>query len=297
MRLLVTGTQGQVAVALAERAASHGITVIRVGRPNLDLADPASVLPALRRSSGDVIVNAAVYTAVDKAESEPALAHRINADGAGAVAAAAAALNVPVVHLSTDYVFAGTGERPYRETDGVGPIDAYGRSKRAGEEAVAAAHADHAVVRTAWVYSPFGQNFARTMLRLGRTRDEVAVVADQYGSPTSALDIADGVIRIARNLVEHPQDTSLRGVFHMVAQGFTNWAGFAAAIFGEAERLGASPVRVRPISTADYPTPARRPANSRLDGTKLADTHGVKLPPWEASLPVVVQRLITDLAH
>lgn len=293
MRLLVTGNQGQVATALAERATAQRVTVTRVGRPALDLADPGSVLPALMRLGGDAIINAAAYTVVDEAESDPDSAFRINADGARAVAAAAATMGLPLVHLSTDYVFDGASARSYRETDAVGPINVYGRSKLAGEEAVADMHGDHAVVRLAWVYSPFGHNFVRTMLRLGQSRDEVAVVADQFGSPTSALDIADGLIQIAHNLLRHPHDGALRDVFHMVAQGSTSWAGLAQAIFLEAARRGAPTVRVRPITTADYPTAARRPANSSLDSSKLTAVHGVKLPPWPASVPEVVRRLLT----
>lgn len=231
MRLLVTGTEGQVARALAERA-GPGLEVIRLGRPQLELAAPVDLAGLFARHAPDVVVSAAAYTAVDRAESEPDLAFAINASGAGAVADAARALGVPVVHLSTDYVFDGSGSRGLLETDPTGPIGVYGASKLAGEAAVAAANADHAILRTAWVYAPFGGNFVRTMLRLAGTRDEVRVVADQHGTPTSALDIAAAVEQVARNLAGRPADAALRGTFHLTAAGGpTDWAAFATEIF------------------------------------------------------------------
>lgn len=294
MRVLVTGREGQVARALAERSAAAGVTLVMLGRPELDLERPESVDPALAAAQPDVVVNAAAFTAVDLAESGEATAFAVNAAGAGAVAAAARGLGIPVIQISTDYVFDGALERPYREDDPTGPVSAYGRSKLAGEQAVAGATPDHAILRTAWVYSPFGKNFVRTMLRLGAQRDEVGVVADQFGSPTSALDIADAVLAVARNLVSRPGDASLRGVFHMVAQGEASWAQFAEAVFTEAAAAGRAPVAVKRIATADYPTPARRPANSRLDSGKLTSAHGVSLPPWRGSLALCVARLLAD---
>ena len=293
LRIAVTGWTGQVVCAMLERV-PVGVEVIAIRRPELDLAVPRTVAPALRAARPDVIVNAAAYTAVDQAESEPDIAMRVNGEAAGEAARAAAALGIPVIQLSTDYVFAGTLERPYREDDATGPISAYGASKLAGEQAVAAATANHAILRTAWIYSPFGKNFVKTMLRLAETRDELGVVADQAGCPTSALDIADAVFAVARNLTGRTDDASLRGVFHMSATGEAVWADVAEAIFAERERLGGKPVRVKRITTADYPTPARRPANSRLDCGKLALAHGVKLPEWQASLRSCVARLLQD---
>ncbi|MDP3319328.1 MAG: dTDP-4-dehydrorhamnose reductase [Bosea sp. (in: a-proteobacteria)] len=292
MRVVVTGREGQVARALAERAAAAGATVIAVGRPELDLERPQTIAPALAVARPDIVINAAAHTAVDLAESEEARAFAINAIGAGAVATAAAALGVPVIQISTDYVFEGAAPRPYGEADATGPVSAYGRSKLAGEQAVAAATPDHVILRTAWVYAPFGRNFVRTMLRLGEEREEVSVVSDQIGCPTSALDIADGALAVARNLLQAPTQPALRGLFHMAARGETDWAGFAQAIFAEAEAFGRRPVTVRRIATRDYPTPARRPANSRLDGTKLETEHGVRLPPWQGSLATCVARLL-----
>ncbi len=196
MRIAVTGATGQVATSLVERA-GPGVEIVALGRPAFDLTDRAAVLAGLEAARPDVIVNAAAYTAVDKAEAEDALALRVNGEGAGHVAEAAARLGVPLLHLSTDYVFDGALDRPYREDDPTGPTGAYGRSKLAGEKEVAAACENSVILRTAWVYSPFGVNFVRTMLRLGESREEVGVVADQRGNPTSALDIADGLITIA----------------------------------------------------------------------------------------------------
>ena len=292
MRLIVTGNEGQVAASLKERGAALGVEIVCLGRPRLDLANAESIRNALADIRADAVVNAAAYTAVDKAESEEDLSMAVNGAGAGAVAEEAAWLGIPVLHLSTDYVFPGDGDRPYREDDPTGPLSAYGRTKLAGELAVAAAGPKHAILRTAWVYSPFGANFVKTMLRLGATRDELGVVADHLGSPTRALDIADAVIAIARRWRETPHDPALAGVFHMTGSGEASWADFAEAIFAEAEAHGRKPVKVRRIATADYPTPARRPANSRLDNSKLERVYGVALPDWRVSLKSTIARLL-----
>jgi dTDP-4-dehydrorhamnose reductase len=292
MRIVVTGKHGQVVSALIERGAGKA-EIIPIGRPEFDLADPEGVAEILKTARPDVVVNAAAYTMVDRAEQEAEIAERVNAAGAGAVAEAAARLGAPVIHLSTDYVFDGGLSRPYREDDPTGPTGAYGRSKLEGEKRVARHSDNHVILRTAWVYSPFGANFVRTMLRLGETRSELGVVADQRGNPTSALDIADGVLAIAARVATDPAP-QLRGVFHMTGAGDATWASFAEAIFERAERHGRPHVSVKHISTADYPTPAKRPANSRLDNSKLHQTHGVALPDWRASLADCVDRL---LAH
>jgi len=291
MRIVVTGVNGQIATSLIERGRGRA-DIIALGRPRLDLTNRESVLRAIEASPCDIIVNAAAYTAVDKAEQEPGEATRINADGAAHVAEAAAIAGVPLLQLSTDYVFNGAGERPYRETDPTDPTSAYGRSKLAGESRVHAAQPNCAILRTAWVYSPFGANFVRTMLRLGETREEVSVVADQHGNPTYALDIADALLAIAARLAEDAS-SDLRGVFHMTGQGEATWADVAEATFAAAERHGHKPVRVRRIGTLDYPTPAKRPANSRLDNDKLSRTYGVVLPEWRRSLSDCVDRLLS----
>jgi len=277
--------------SLIERAAAHDVEIQAIGRPDLDLSDPDSIERCLDAARADVVVNAAAYTAVDKAESEEELVTQINGAGAGLVAAAARRQGAPVIHISTDYVFDGTFDRPYDETDPPAPVGAYGRSKLAGEFAVAAANPEHVILRTAWVYSPFGGNFVKTMLRLGETRGQLNVVADQRGGPTSALDIADAVIAVAKGLIDRP---GRFGIFHMTGAGEASWAEFAAAIFAEAEAHGRKPVEVVPITTAQYPTPARRPANSRLNGAKLRETYGVELPHWRASLKSCVARLLAS---
>jgi len=296
LRIVVTGGPGQLVLSLIERGTarqSEHFEVAAVGPPELDLATPDddTVLAALAAARPDVIVNAAAHTAVDKAESERDLAFAINAEGAGAVARAAARLGVPLVHVSTDYVFSGDKAAPYREDDMPAPTGIYGASKLAGEQAVLASGADAAILRTAWVYSPFGANFVKTMLRLAETRDDLAVVADQRGNPTSALDLADAVLTVAVHLrADAAQD--LRGVFHATGSGEASWAEFATAIFAASAADGGPSARVKAITTAEYPTPARRPANSRLDCALLAHRHGVRLPDWRESTAAVVARLV-----
>jgi dTDP-4-dehydrorhamnose reductase len=292
MRLVVTGRAGQLAQSLMERGQGAGVEIICLARPEVDLLEPDLIAHAIDNARGDLVINAAAYTAVDRAESEPALALRVNGEGARAVAAAAAKTGCPVVQISTDYVFDGALDRPYREEDATAPVSAYGRSKLAGEHGTAEANPRHVIARTAWVYSPFGQNFLKTMLRLGLTRQEVGVVADQWGSPTSALDIADALIAMARKIVAEPENKSLFGVFHVTGSNHTTWAGFAAAIFAQAAALGRPPVKALPIATAEYPTPAARPANSRLDVGKLHRVFGVALPDWRGSAQDCVKRLL-----
>jgi len=291
MRIAVTGKQGQVVSALLERGPVSGVEIVAVGRPELDLVDRASIRAVLSQIKPDVIVSAAAYTAVDKAESEEELAFVVNAEGPTAIAEVAKELGVPIVLLSTDYVFSGNKPGRYVETDTTGPVSAYGRSKLAGEEGVAAANPNHVILRTAWVYSPFGANFLKTMLRLAETRDALNVVADQHGTPTSALDIADAVIAIATRLCAD-SDPKLRGVFHMTGSGEGTWADFAEAIFAGLQVKRGKVVSVRRITTADYPTPAARPANSRLSNDKLKQVYGIVLPDWRQSTRVVLDRLL-----
>lgn len=291
MRIAVTGRTGQVAQALLERGPAAGVEVIAVGRPKLDLANVDTVEPALRAAAPDVIISAAAYTAVDAAESEPQMAHAVNGRGASAVARAAATLGIPVVHLSTDYVFSGNIDRPYREDDETGPVGVYGRSKLAGEIAVAAATPNHVILRTAWIYSPFGANFVRTMLRLAETRDVVGVVADQRGSPTSAHDIADAIVRVSVNLMAQP-DAGLLGIFHLAGRGEATWADLAEFVFTSSRAHGGPSARVERIATSTYSTAAKRPSNSRLDCGKLRAVHGVTMPDWRVSVAACVGRLV-----
>lgn len=291
IRIAVTGRHGQLARALTEAGPQLGVTVLPLGRPELDLAAPETIGAALSAAVPHVVVNAAAYTAVDQAEQEPERANAINATGAGAVAAAAQTLGVPVIHLSTDYVFDGLKGGPYHEGDEVAPAGVYGASKLAGERAVAALASDHVILRTAWVYAPYGKNFVRTMLGLAQTRDEVRVVSDQLGCPTYAPDIATAVIAVARDLVSKPDDPRLRGVFNLAGGGETTWANFAAAIFSFLAGKGMRTPMLTPIASADYPTAARRPANSRLDCGKLERVYGIKLPAWRSSLVNCLERL------
>ena len=295
MRIAVTGKQGQIAQAMTKQASRLGVEVITVGRPEMDLTDEASVLRTLLATKPDAIVSAAAYTAVDKAESEPELAFAINAAGAGIVARAAGLLGVPVLHLSTDYVFDGGKNAAYIEDDPTGPLSVYGASKLEGERQVAAATENHVILRTAWVYSANGANFLKTMLRLAENREKVSVVADQFGRPTAAHDIADALVRIALRMASDP-DPRLRGIFHLAAEGDASWADFAGEIFKGLEQRTGKSVTIRPISTADYPTPARRPRNSRLSTDKLTATYDIRLPQWRASASDVLDRLIGE-AH
>ncbi|RAH96517.1 dTDP-4-dehydrorhamnose reductase [Acuticoccus sediminis] len=282
MKVLVIGHSGQVARALVERA--DGDTVTALGRPEIDLAAPDTLARAFDAATPDVVVNAAAYTAVDAAESDEDAARALNATGPGRLAERCAADGVPLIHISTDYVFDGTLDRPYREDDPIAPQSAYGRTKAEGEAAVRAAGGRTLVARTAWVYSPFGKNFVKTMLRVGAERDTLTVVADQHGNPTSALDIADALLALARQSAAWPDGGE---IVHVAGRGDTTWCDFARAIVASLPE----PPTVKAITTADYPTPATRPANSRLDGTRLAERYGIAMPHWTQSLDVVLARL------
>jgi len=289
--MVVTGRQGQIVRSLLERA-STGLDIVSLGRPELDLTAPAdAIASAIEDARPDVLVSAAAYTQVDKAESEPDLAFAVNGRGPRALARAARGLGIPLVHLSTDYVFDGSKPEPYIEEDETRPTGVYGTSKLAGERAVLEEHSNSAVLRTAWVYSPFGTNFVKTMIRLAGDHQEVSVVADQRGNPTSAVDIAHGIVRVATNLAAG-NDPEQRGIFHMTASGEASWAEFAEAIFGASAEAGGPIATVRQIATADYPTAARRPANSRLDSGKLRRIHGVSLPDWRPSMKEVVNAIV-----
>ena len=278
LRLLVFGRTGQVATELG-RLAGPDLAVETLSRDDADLADPAACAARIRETAADVVVNAAAYTAVDKAESEEPLAHAVNAAAPGAMAEAAAARGLPFLHVSTDYVFDGSGTRPWREDDAVAPLGAYGRTKLAGERAVAAAGGPHAVLRTAWVFSPHGANFVKSMLRHGAARDRLTVVDDQYGGPTPADSIAEALVAIARAFAA---GRGASGVFHFAGAPAVTWCGFAREVFARAG--WARPVEVAAIATADWPTPARRPVNSRLDCSRIADAYGLGQPDWRAGL-------------
>jgi len=291
VKILVTGRKGQVARSLAGRGATHEL--IFAGRPELDLAEPASIERTVAAVAPDLIVSAAAYTAVDKAEDEPELVMKVNGEAPGVLARAAARIGAPVIHLSTDYVFDGSLDRPWREDDPVAPLGVYGATKLAGEEAVAASGARFAILRTAWVYSPFGQNFVKTMLRLAESRPTVSVVSDQMGCPTSAFDIAEAVLAIAAAWQTDPQ-SGVDAIYHFAGVDEASWADFAKAIFAESARLGGPTAEVTGIPTSAYPTQARRPANSRLDSTKFTQLFGYRAKPLAAALQEVLRPLIAE---
>jgi len=282
VKLAVFGTNGQLATELRRRA-PEGVAVTALGREAADFGDPGAVRAAAASLSADAIVNAVAYTAVDRAETEEALATVVNGTSAGVLAEVAAERGIPLVHVSTDYVFDGSGDRPWRPEDPTDPLGAYGRSKLAGEEAVRAAGGAHVILRTAWVFSAHGGNFVKTMLRIGAEREEVGVVADQFGAPTPAADIADACVALARALA----DGADGGTHHFSGAPDTTWAGFACEIFS---RSGLN-ARVKSISTPEFPAPARRPANSRLDCTTLTEAYGIERPDWRAGLDDVLKEL------
>ena len=290
-KILVAGVTGQVARSLALAKAPAGMTVINAGRPELDLLDGDTVREAIERHKPDIVVNAAAYTAVDQAESDEDAAFALNAAGPGRLAAVSAERAIPIIHISTDYVFDGTKNAPYAETDPVAPLGVYGRSKLAGEEEVAAANPAHFILRTAWVYSPFGKNFVKTMLRVGAGRDELNVVDDQRGNPTSALDIAQGILTASTKVLSG-DPAAAPGVYHMSGTGEATWADFASFIFECSHAIGGPSAAVNRITSAEFPTPVKRPANSRLDCQKFAEAFDVRLPDWRDSARECVETLI-----
>ncbi len=296
MRMLLTAGRGQLGFELARSLAVLGeLTVL--DRDSLDLADEPAVRGALQRWRPDVIVNAAAYTAVDRAESEPGIAQAVNTRGPALLAEAAAASGALVVHYSTDYVFDGAKPNAYVESDTPNPLNVYGSTKWQGERAVAAATPRHLILRTSWVFGAQGANFAKTMLRLATERTELNVVADQHGTPTSAALIADATAHLVHRYQREGRGEPRFpfGTYHLVASGATTWYDYARFVVGEAGKLGrsfrAGPEAIRPITTAEYPTPARRPANSRLANARFVETFGLTLPPWQDGVLHVLKQL------
>ncbi|MEQ1710240.1 MAG: dTDP-4-dehydrorhamnose reductase [Hyphomicrobium sp.] len=288
--IAILGSSGQVARALVREASARGVHATAGGRPRVDVADYHSVATFLYETQPRVVINAAAYTAVDKAESEPGEAFRINAEAPARLAALCAAARVPLIHISTDYVFDGQQTRPYVESDPMHPLGVYGASKAAGEDAVRTGCAEHIILRTSWVYSGEGHNFLRTMLRLGAEREIISVVDDQHGAPTSADDLAGAILTIAAAIEQAPPD-ALWGTFHLTGAGETTWYGFAVEIFRLAAASGSTTPRLVPIPTREYPTPALRPASSRLDNGKIGRTFGIALPSWQQSLAGMMARI------
>jgi dTDP-4-dehydrorhamnose reductase len=286
LRILLTGVNGQVGWELQRTLAPLG-DVIAADRSFLDLADTPGIRSRVEAIAPDLIVNPAAYTAVDKAESEPELAHAINATAPGELAAC----GIPLVHFSTDYVFDGKKPGAYAEDDTPNPLGVYGATKLAGEQAVQGAAVPHLILRTSWVYSRRGRNFLLTMQRLARERDSLAVVDDQFGAPTWSRLIAEATALVIARWLNHPNQTASSGIYHLTCGGRTSWHDFTAAILAHMAADGDEKLaRLNPIPTSGYPTPAARPANSQLDSGKLAAAFGVRLPDWQIALALCLER-------
>lgn len=285
-RILVTGRGGQLATGLEAALPTQGFEAILVGQPEFEFDWPDTVVAAFAAARPDAVVNCAAWTAVDAAEDDEAAAFRANAQGPALLARLCEAARVPLVQVSTDYVFDGLQGAPYTEADAPNPLGAYGRTKLAGEWAALAGAERVAIIRTAWVFSPIGRNFVRTMLAAGAARPELKVVADQIGNPTAAPDLADAIGAVLARLRDGGWQAAHRGVFHAVGSGEASWHGLAEAVFA-----GRPGPRILPIATADWPTRAVRPADARLDCGKLARVFSVALPPWEAGLARVLRAL------
>lgn len=284
--VLVIGKTGQLARELA--LADTPLTLEFLGRDTLDLARPAEAAEVVRARRPTLVLIAAAYTAVDRAEAEEETARLVNAESPGAIARACVETGAGLLHVSTDYVFDGSKPEPYVEDDPIAPASAYGRTKAEGEAAIRASGARAAIVRTSWVYSPFGANFVKTMLRLAESRDEVGVVADQLGRPTAAADLAAALLELGSRMAA--RDVTAEGLFHYSGAGDATWADFAEAIFASSARRGGKTAAVRRITTAEFPTPARRPANSRLDTARIEGL-GVRPRPWREALEICLDRL------
>jgi dTDP-4-dehydrorhamnose reductase len=293
MRVLVTGGQGQVASAVA--GAADGIEFHRVGRPDFDFDRPGTLAAVLDAVAPAMVVNAAAFTAVDAAESEPNAAWRANAEGPARLAALAAERRLPLIHLSTDYVFDGRKGAPYVETDPVAPLGVYGASKLAGEQAVLAAGGPAMVLRTSWVYAARGRNFVRTMLETARTRPLLRVVADQKGCPTAAPDLGAAIRAVIAAIRRAGWQDRFAGIFHVAGTGWTTWHGFAVAVFEVAASHAMPSPGIAPIATSEWVTAARRPPDSRLDSARFAATFGHRLPPWRESLGAIVPDIMREL--
>jgi dTDP-4-dehydrorhamnose reductase len=287
--ILLFGANGQLGQELSRTCAERGVALAALSRAQADIADADAVHGAIAAHRPALVVNAAAYTKVDLAESEVEAARQGNEIGPKLLAQSCAAASLPLVHVSTDYVFDGTKSGAYVETDPVAPTGSYGRSKAAGEEAVRAAHPRHVILRTAWVYGEFGNNFLKTMLRLAATRDELRVVADQRGCPTATDDLAAAILTIAPRLTA---GEDVWGTYHFAGTGATTWHGFASRIVAAQAPLTGRAPRVTPITTADYPTPARRPANSELDSEKFARAFGFRAQRWEEQTDRITRALI-----
>jgi len=289
MRVLVLGTPGQLGHELMRAAWPEGLDVVGVGYPDFDVGVEADVRRVMAEHAPDLAVNATAYTAVDKAEGDRDAAFAINRDGPLHLARDCARRGIPLIHVSTDYVFDGTKDSPYVEDDPINPLNVYGESKAAGERAVRETWERHVTLRSTWVYAAHGANFVKTMLRLGAEREEMSVVADQFGAPTAAAALAAAIVAITPRIIDRTD--APWGTYHFTNAGVTTWHGLAERIFQRLERQTGRRPRLRAIAAADYPTPTKRPSNSRLDCSKIRATFGVATPPWEESLERVLDEL------
>jgi dTDP-4-dehydrorhamnose reductase len=296
MRVLVIGRTGQISTELLARLPAAGHVALGLEPPDFDLTDAEQIARAFAEFQPDAVVNAAAYTAVDKAEDDQALAFAVNEAGPRLLGEAAARAGIPVVHYSTDYVFDGSKDAPYTERDAPNPVGAYGASKLAGELLLHDAQPRSVTLRTAWVCSPFGANFVKTMLRFGKERPEMRVVADQHGAPTFAADLAAAAVALLPRLVEAKAGDPVFGITHLTGAPYTTWHGFAEAIFASAARRGQPAPRLHAITTDEYPTKARRPANSRLDCTRAATVLGIPPADWREGLERCLDQLMKDPA-
>ena len=292
MDILLTGGSGQVGRAILRSAAPTGWRFHAPGRDGLDLEDVSSLNMVLASRPWGAVINCGAYTAVDRAESEAGRCWAINATAPSVLALWCAEKAIPLIHLSSDYVYGGDKSSPYVEADRLAPLSVYGASKAAGDLAVTTAGGRFVILRTSWVVSATGANFVKTMLRLARERSELKVVNDQFGAPTSADDLAAAILRVLQQCAQSPSVAT--GVYHAVSEGVTTWFGLAEAVFAVARRRGLKTPRLMPISSAEYPTPARRPSNSRLDGAKLARDYGIKFQDWRSAVEPIVETLIAD---
>ena len=283
MKILVTGKNGQVAQSMLH-STQDGVEIVALGRPELDITDKTSIAKAVQVYKPDIVVNAAAYTAVDKAETEIQEAFAVNRDGAKNVAEVAHDNSLPIIHISTDYVFNGQNENGYKEDDAPGPLNVYGLSKLEGEWSVMEANPNHIILRTAWVYSRFGNNFVKTMIRLAQTHDEINVVCDQWGTPTSADFIADNIIAISKQVTGKIPPQNWRGIFHLVPDGKTNWADFARQIFCDYKYPACQVPNIKNINSNQYPAKARRPTYSLLDNSLVKKCFLVNLETWKEEL-------------
>jgi len=293
MKFLIIGAKGQLGSEVCHRCKERGFDAAALDLPEFDITSFSLVRKEVMRPGVSLVINAAAYTAVDQAESEPAMAFAVNRDGPAHLAASCAEAGIPLIHTSTDYVFDGSKRGPYLETDSVSPLGVYGRSKSAGEEEVRKGLHEHIILRTAWLYGLHGNNFVKTMLRLGKEKEVIGVVSDQYGCPTNAADLADAILIIAKNLLEGTRNAW--GTYHFCGKGETSWHGFAQKIFDLARGYDSLAVKkVEPIPTSEYPTPAKRPANSVLDCLLIAQNFGINPAPWPESLARFVRKVFED---